>query len=66
MDGGAWQPMVQRVAKCQTQTHTRHIFTASENEIINIFFPANFRWHVGTFPRLYFDIVSKTFARLFS
>ena len=65
MDRGAWWALVHRVAKSQTQTHAQHIFTASVNEIINIFFQLIF---VGMWEPFHVCIliVSKNFARLFS
>ena len=65
MDRGAWWALVHRVAKSQTQTHAHHIFTASVNEIINIFFQLIF---VGMWEPFHVCIltVSKNFARLFS
>ena len=65
MDRGAWWALVHRVAKSQTQRYTQHTFTASVNEIINIFFQLIF---VGMWEPFHVCslIVSKTFARLFS
>ena len=40
------------------------LFDAVVNGIIDIFFPADFCWPVGTFPCLYFDRVSKNLAKV--
>lgn len=40
------------------------LFDAVVNGIIDIIFPADFCWRVGTFPCLHFDLVSKNLAKV--